>query len=236
MPHVADGSKAPLGMKFARRRERKLCKARDTLLGVAQSGTNQQLAQHESSAGPVVLQVRGALIASSLQTLRELSLFERYLQGLPSDQRDPILFALASSWLPVELALAHYGACEAMELPEPDLIKIGEHVAGRIMGTFLGTLLRSSRQMGASASPLIPLRQYHRLWDRLLVGGACTVRTSGLKDVTIESRGVPMFRYRYFRVAYTGLIKGAGLLFARNVFTRVRHASDTGLTIDASWV
>lgn len=192
--------------------------------------------RHESSAGPLVLQVRGSLIASSLQTLRELNLFDRYVKGLANEHRDPILFALASSWLPVDLAMAHYGACEAMQLPEAELLKIGEHVAGRIMGTFLGTLLRSSRQLGASATPLIPLRQYHRLWDRLLLGGGCTVQSSGLKDVTIESRGAPMFRYRYFRVAYMGLIKGAGLLFAKNVFTRVRQASDTSLTIDASWV
>ncbi len=203
---------------------------------MAQRETSQQITQHESSAGPLVVQVRGSLIVSSLQTLRELSLFERYVKGLASEHRDPILFALASSWLPAELAMAHYGACEAMQLPEAELIMIGEHVAGRIMGTFLGTLMRSSRQMGASASPLIPLRQYHRLWDRLLLGGGCTVRSSGLKDVTIESRGVPMFRYRYFRVAYTGLIKGAGLLFAKNVFTRIRHANDSSLTIDASWV
>jgi hypothetical protein len=33
-----------------------------------------------------------------------------------------------------------------------------------------------------------------------------------------------------------GLIKGAGLLFAKSVFTRVRSASDSALTIEASWV
>jgi hypothetical protein len=203
---------------------------------MTQRETSEPLTRHESSAGPVVVQVRGSLIASSLHTLRELSLFERYLKGLPREHQEPILFALASSWLPVELALAHYGACEAMELPEAELLKIGEHVSQRIMGTFLGTLMRSSRQMGAGATPLIPLRQYHRLWDRLLLGGGCTVQSSGLKDVTIESRGVPMFRYRYFRVGYMGLIKGAGLLFAKSVFTRVRTTSETALTIEASWV
>jgi hypothetical protein len=203
---------------------------------MTQRETGQGIVEHESAAGPLVVEVRGSLIASSLHTLRELNLFERYLKGLPNAQRDPILFALASSWLPVELALAHYGACEAMQLPEPELMKIGEHVSQRIMGTFLGTLMRSSRHMGAGATPWIPLRQYHRLWDRLLLGGGCTVQSSGLKDVTIESRGVPMFRYRYFRVAYTGLIKGAGLLFAKSVFTRVRSASDSALTIEASWV
>lgn len=184
----------------------------------------------------MVIEVRGSLVVSSLQTLRDLALFDRYLAHLESDKREPILFALASSWLPVELAMAHYGACDAMGLPDSELLKIGEHVSGRIMGTFLGTMLRSSRQLGANTSPLVPLRQYHRLWDRLLIGGGCTVRSTGLKDVTIESRGVPMFRYRYFRTAYAGLIKGASQLFAKTVYTRIRQGSDTMLTVDASWV
>jgi hypothetical protein len=203
---------------------------------VARINDDETVAHYESKSGPTVLQVRGSLIASSLQTLRELGFFDGYIKLLPKDKHEPILFALASSWLPVELAMAHYGACEGMQLPEAELLKIGEHVSGRIMGTFLGTLMRSSRNMGASATPLVPLRQYNRLWERLMMGGGCTVQRSGLKDVSIESRGVPMFRYRYFRVAYAGLIKGAGMLFAKTVYTRVRKAGDDALTIEVSWV
>lgn len=197
---------------------------------------SQLLSEHASAGGPLVTQVRGSLIVSSLQTLRELGYMESYLGHLPKVHHDEVLLALATSWLPVSLALAHYGACEAMDLGDPALDAIGKHVSKRIMGTFLGTLMRSSRDFGGVASPVIPLRQYHRLWDRLLMGGGCTVRTSGMKDAYIESRGVPMFRYRYFRVAYTGLIRGAGLMFAKAVYTRIRKASDDTLSIDASWV
>jgi hypothetical protein len=194
------------------------------------------VSHHDSANGRTVTQVRGSLIVSSLQTLRELNYLDAYLTHLPKKLHDEILFAVASSWLPVELALAHYGACEAMNLASPELEAIGQHVSSRIMGTFLGTLMRSSRDLGASATPLIPLRQYHRLWDRLLMGGGCTVRSSGIKDASIESRGVPMVRYRYFRIAYMGLIRGAGLMFAKAVYTRIGKASDTDLTIEASWV
>jgi len=197
---------------------------------------SELLSEHESASGPIVTQVRGALIVSSLQTLRELDFMNRYLGHLPKVHHDEVLFALASSWLSADVALAHYGACEAMALGDRDLDAIGQHVSKRIMGTFLGTLLRSSRNLGAGATPVVPLRQYHRLWDRLLVGGGCTVRTSGMKDAYIESRGVPMFRYRYFRIAYMGLIRGAGLMFAKAVYTRVRKATNDSLSIDASWV
>lgn len=173
---------------------------------------------------------------SSLQTLRELDYFPRYMEHLPSEFHDAVLFALASSWLPIEVAMAHYGACHAMALEEAELDKIGQAVSGRIMGTFLGTLLRGSRQIGATTAPLVALKHYDKLWDRLLLGGACIVRQTGPKDATIESRGVPMFRYHYFRVAYASLIRGAGLMFANTFYTRVRRSSDSAMIIDVSWV
>src|ERR1044071_2433884 len=108
------------------------------------------LSEHESASGPVVTQVRGALIVSSLQTLRELDFMDRYLGHLARVHHDEVLLALASSWLPASLALAHYGACDAMGLSDRDLDAIGQHVSQRIMGTFLGTLLRSSRNLGAA--------------------------------------------------------------------------------------
>src|SRR5688572_23035051 len=173
------------------------------------------LTEHQSATGPRVLRVRGTLVVSSLQTLRELNLIDRYLQCLPVEDHDQVLLAPAASWLPVELAMKHYLACETMALRDEELDNIGRHVSTRIMGTFLGTIMRSSRTLGATPTPIVPLRQYNRLWDRLLMGGGCKVTVTGPKDARIESRGVPMFRYRYFRVAYAGLIRGAGLMFAK---------------------
>lgn len=191
------------------------------------------LAEHHGPH-PSVTEVRGSLIASSLATLRDLQLHERYLACLPRPYHDPILFVLASSWVPVELALAHYAACDAMQLTDAELDGIGRHVSERIMGTFLGTLVRSSRKVGTTTH--VPLRQYPRLWERLLIGGSCSVHGLGLKDGRIESRGVPMFRYRYFRVAYASLIRGAGLMFRSVMHARIRKATDDSLTIDLSWV
>lgn len=198
------------------------------------AATYQLLNDHHSPHGPVVTQIRGSLIASSLQSLRELDLFERYLTHLPAEQQAQVLYVLAASWAPVELGMAHYAACDAMGLTDRELEDIGQHVSHRIMGTFLGTLMRSARVVAAPTS--VPLRQYPRLWDRLLLGGSCRVSMLGQKEGRIESNGVPMFRYRYFRVAYAGLVRGAGLMFRSSVYSRIRKATDDSLTIDVSWV
>lgn len=196
----------------------------------------QTVVDHVSPAGPTLLQVRGSLLVSSLQTLRELRLYERYLAHLPAPLQQPVLFALASSWVPCEVALAHYGACEAMELTEQELQAVGEHVAQRILATFLATLLRGTRMVGAGVRPLVALQYYPRLWDRLLQGGSCSITQTGPKDVVIESRGVPMFRYRYFRLAYMNLIRGAGLTFGDTIYTRLLRSTDSMAKVGVSWV
>ena len=197
------------------------------------AGKYELLAEHRSEHGPNVVQVRGSLIASSLETLRQLALFDRYIVHLPREHHDQILYLVAASWIPIDVAMAHYAACEEMQLSETELHEIGAYVSKRIMGTFLGTLMRTA---GSVIAPGSALKHYPRLWDRLLMGGSCSVSMMGKKDARIESRGVSMFRYRYFRIAYTGLIRGAATVFRSNVNTRIRNVTDNSLTIDMQWV
>lgn len=193
----------------------------------------EPVAEFQSPLGPSVIEIRGSLIVSSLESLRSLNLLDRYLTCLPADQHDQVLYVLAASWVPIDLAMTHYGACEAMQLSEGELETIGRHVSQRIMGTFLGTLVRTASSI--IRPDHVPLRQYPRLWDRILHGGSCAVSALGVNDARIESRGVPMFRYRYFRIAYTGLIKGASAVFRPSTNARIRNATDNSLTIDLNW-
>jgi hypothetical protein len=192
------------------------------------------LADHHSEHGPTVVQVRGSLIASSLATLRTNNLFDRYLEHLPTEQHDNVLFVLAASWVPIEVAMAHYGACDAMQLNEAELEAMGRSVSEKLVGTLLGTLVRTARLLIAPKS--MPLRQYPKLWDRLLMGGGCRISMLGDNEARIESHGVPMFRFRYFRVAYAALVRGAGLMFQPTLQARIRKATDDSLTIDLTWV
>lgn len=200
------------------------------------NGWPQLLVDHKSTAGPVVTQVRGSLVVSSLQTLRELDLYERYVAALPNAWREPVLFALASSWLPVDLVLAHYAACDSLRLTGAEMDAIGTHVAERVMGSFLVTLLRGSRVRSTISSSVMALQNYHRFWDRVMQGGGCRITLTGPKDAIIESRGVPMFRYEYFRTAYPALMRAAGMVFAKSCYTRVLRTTDTSMDIALSWV
>ena len=180
----------------------------------------KRIVDHQSALGARVVHVRGALIASSLQALRQFGYYERYLAVLPESEREAVLFCVANSWLPLDTAMTHYRACDAMGLTDSELVSVGEAVSERIMGSFLGTLLRSGVSLGATPTPWIPLRQYGRVCDRLLEGGVHHVDEVGPKDAIIETSGVPMFNFRYFRVATLGIMRGAAGTFAKTVYVK----------------
>jgi hypothetical protein len=84
----------------------------------------------------------------------------------------------------------------------------------------------------------MPLKQFDRLWERILVGGACSVEQMGPKDAIIRAYGLPVLETRDFGVAYQGVIRGAGLIFAKTLHARALkppagpHSAATAL----SWV
>ncbi|MFT3926397.1 MAG: hypothetical protein QM778_27885 [Myxococcales bacterium] len=199
---------------------------------------DRPILDHLSEGGPQVTAVRGTLIVSSLQTLQMMGLYERYLMNLPAPVHDDVLFAVANSWLPVQVAMAHYGACDELGLSEQQHTQIGEAVSQRIMGTFLGTLLRSGRAMGAAPSPWIALKQYGRICDRLLLGGRHQVYELAGKDAVIDTRGVPMFRYQYFRTATVGIARGAAGMFAKTIYARelARTPDREQIRVSLRWV
>lgn len=182
--------------------------------------------------------VRGTLIASSLQTLRELGYFDRYVTLLPARFKEAVLFGIASSWLPLEVAEAHYKACDDLELGEAEVLAMGEAVSKRIMGTFLGTLLRTGRNFGAAPTPWLVLCQYHRVCERILDGGKFMVIELGPKDAIVQTQGLPLFRFRYFRTATLGMFRGGVGVFAKTCFARElpERSSQDALGVSLRWV
>src|SRR5580692_12976010 len=87
---------------------------------------------------------RSTWIVSSLQTLRERGHFETYKRELTA-HHDAILGAIAGSWMPMEIARAHYDACDHLGLDVDEQVAIGESVGMRAQGTLLSTAARTAR-------------------------------------------------------------------------------------------
>jgi hypothetical protein len=184
-----------------------------------------------------VTEVRSTLLQSSLNTLRERGHFDRYLKLLDPAQREVILGTLAPVWLPLTSAIKHYEACEALQLGSDELMQVGEDVGNRIQGTFIGTIVKKARTVGLN--PWVPLSQFHRLWERLMQGGAVGLYRVGPKDVRIEVRMLPLARYAYFRSAFCGVIaSGIKLGAGRAVTVRIVETRpfEERLVFRGSWV
>jgi hypothetical protein len=185
--------------------------------------------------GPVT-QFRSTLLTSSLKSLRDRNLGEKYLALLPEKHHDAVRACIAGVWLPIDLGMAHYQACEALGLPLEAQLAIGQEVGLKIQGTFLGTMLKLAT--GAGVTPWLALGQYQRLWDRLMVGGGVVVTKVGPKEARLELVNVSLAGIPYFRTALRGVNTASCKLFCTAVYVEEvrKMCSPMSLGFKISWV
>jgi hypothetical protein len=179
--------------------------------------------------------VRSTLLASSILGVRKRGLIADYERFLPAEMHDAVLNAVTGSWLPVEVAMAHYRAVESLQRPVAEQYAAGEHVADRIQNSVLRTLVRVAKNVGVT--PWTGLDYFPRLWDRLLMGGSPAVYQLGPKEARVEIRGVPMIEFACFRNGWRGMFGGSGRLFANQVFVHeiTRYTTKTDTAFRISW-
>jgi hypothetical protein len=189
---------------------------------------------------PVVLvatNVRSTLLQSSLATIKAIGRFERYVSLLDPLHRETILESLAPGWLPIQVACAHYHACDQLALSAEETMRVGELVGDRIQGTFLTTLTKVAR--GAGVTPWLLLKRFDRLWSRLFEGGSVQLTKTGPKDMALEIRSAILPRYEYFRVGFCGVVR-AGFKFVgvRASYVKIEQwaSGSDRLILRAAWV
>ncbi len=184
----------------------------------------------------LVTQVRGSLIASSLNAARERGLFERYQEALERKHHAAIFESIAADWLPTDVGMAHYRAMDALGLTPGEVFDIGRGVADRVQGTVLATAARLAKSSGVT--PWLPLSSLHRLWSRLFEGGGVAVYKVGPKEARIDIVRVPFAEFAYFRGAFRGLAAAGFEMFSNRVYVTelARFASPTTIVFRVAWV
>src|SRR5271165_3465437 len=69
--------------------------------------------------------VRSTLVAAGAESLRDLGLYDRYLEKLSMVQRESLASTVAGSWLSLDLMLGHYAACDSLGLTPERTVEIG---------------------------------------------------------------------------------------------------------------
>lgn len=166
--------------------------------------------------------VRSTLLTSSLASLRARGLFARYDLAQRSRHRDAILNCVAGEWLDINVAFAHYEACDAIGLSREEQVGIGRDVSKRIHDTFLRLIVKVAR--GVGVTPWTLLAKSNTLRARLLNGGGIRVTRLGRTSARIEIAEIPLFRVPYFQNAVLGVYQAGVELLASNVTGRLLKA------------
>lgn len=192
--------------------------------------------QYPSGDYPAVSRVRSTLLSASLQGLRHMGWEERYFEALPEELHREMRLLTAGHWVPLELGIAHYTACDRMQLSADEMKEMGKNVSLRTQKTFVGTL--GSVAAGAGATPWHIFRNGHRIWGRIFDGGDHVAYKVAPKDIDIVCMGCPLLRIRYFRTAVGAYYAALAGVVARSVHWHelAEHRADEVIGIRVSWV
>jgi hypothetical protein len=198
---------------------------------VAQTG--EVVVDYMSPDGERITHIRSTLISASIQTLKALGFFERYLRALPQGRHDAMLAPRAPGWTTEEEAAVHYTACDEMKLSEAEQERTSQTVVTAIGSTLLATFTRSSRTL--DADPWLALAQTERLFSRLNQGGAVRVIRRSSKEAVFEVRGGALYAIPYYEIGHHALLRASALLFSNTAQARTLHAANREHRTLLSW-
>lgn len=179
--------------------------------------------------------IRTTVIVGSFAVLRERGLFDAYAAALPPGEREFLVHIVAGAWIPLDLALVHYAACDSLGLPADTIAQMGRGVFDRIRGTLLGTTVRMAR--GAGVTPWTVLPHLQRFWDRAYQGGGLSVIKLGPKEARGEVIHARICDSIYFRHALRGLLGGVLELFCQKAYVSMLPVQGSGsVTYQMQWV
>jgi hypothetical protein len=185
---------------------------------------------------PLATHVRSTVLLASQKGLRERGLFDAYLREVPAAQRDTLLSVTAGHWLPVELAITHYEACDRLALDRKVIESIGAESGRVINETVISVVVKLSREAGVS--PWAALPHGGKMTARTWQGSSVAVFRMGPKEARVEWIAQPAAVIPYFRIAYGAFVLGVVSLFARTTFVRELPQLCTATTLGyrVSWV
>ncbi|HET8934714.1 MAG TPA: hypothetical protein VFN67_14795 [Polyangiales bacterium] len=163
---------------------------------------------HDLSRGPLVA-VRRMLVHSSIAELGASGLYDRYSQVIERGSLERIRELIGPGWMPLELALEHYGACDRLQLSDEAIHEAGMR-AGNKMGSALLVAGAQPQQVEVNdRSPWPLLQAFARMGRRIYEGASAQYVKTGSNSLRIEYQGNPLFAFHYYRVAHRGFLRQA---------------------------
>jgi hypothetical protein len=167
-------------------------------------GMREIVVSHDLSRGPLSA-VRRMLVHSSIAEIGSLGLYDTYVDQIPRSALDRIKELIGPGWMPVELAIAHYTACDKLHIEDEAIFRLGLR-AGDKMGSALLVAGAQPRIETKDRSPWPLLPAFARMGRRIYDGASAQYVRTGPNSLQVEYYGNPLFSFHYYRVAHTGFM------------------------------
>jgi hypothetical protein len=184
---------------------------------------------------PMGTEFKSTWLAGSLGVLKAHGAFERYLENLPAKYHDPILRSIAGTWLPAEVAVAHYRAIDALGIGTQERIEWGKEITKRLQKTIFSVGFHAAREVGVT--PLTMLKTFPVQFAREWIGGGTAVFRIGPKDARVEIVGFPISSIAHCRTGLRGVLGGmCELVCTKAYVSEIRElCTDSTLGYRVAW-
>ncbi len=177
--------------------------------------------------------VRSTILLASRTCIHQAGHGSRYDAVLDPAARRALDEAVAGVWLPLDVAKAHYRACDALDLGANAIAAIGRSTNDRVKVTLAGTFIRVFQEAGGTPWSVIP--HWQRFWDRAYEGGALRVTKIGPKDARVDVIACALCESHYFRHALRGLSNGFIEVFCKRTYATEIACSADGASYRYQW-
>jgi hypothetical protein len=185
---------------------------------------------------PDATHVRGTVIIASQRALKARSMWDAYQAAVEPRFKEELSLVLASTWVPIDAAVAHYQACERLNFDPSVIQAIGRETGRFIYSATIAVVMKLSNQVGTT--PLAILRNLERFRVRTWQGGAFEVKLLGPKEAEVLWFGQPCGAVYYFREGFGAFLCGTFEPLCRTAYYRLMPAPAGGRAIAYrfSWV
>ena len=163
------------------------------------------------------------MLLGSISGVRATGRFDAYAAALAPAHREILVSLVAGTWVPLDVAWAHYEACDTLNYTAEQGLANGRSTFDNTSVTLLGTILRMGKEAGVSPWNVLPHLQ--RFWDRAYDGGGLRVVKTGPKEARVDVAQIRFAESRYYRNALRGVLTGILELFCQKAYVTERPGS-----------
>jgi len=162
---------------------------------------------HDEKRGPLSA-VRRMLIHSSLAELRALGVYDNYCHVIEPATLTSIMHMIGPGWIPADLALTHYEACDKLGLSDQQVQDLGAR-SGENIGSALLVARAQIPELKTDQSAWSMVAAFSRMGRRMYEGSSAQYVKLAPRELQIDYIGNPLFATSYYRSGYLGFMRKA---------------------------